>query len=374
MALRCISKRAGSFESSGIRRVFDLAANLSDPIDLSIGQPDFDVPDVGRVAMIDAINSRQGGYTPTQGLAQLREEIQSRIDVVYGHSDRSVFISSGTSGALTLALLTTVDAGDEVIFFEPYFVMYHALTCMVGGLPVPVSTYPDFSYDIDRLADAITPRTKAIILNSPANPTGKVATREEVKAIAEIAAKHDILLISDEIYKSFCYSGNFVSPAEYNEQTLVLDGFSKSSGMTGWRVGFVHGQKELVEQMLKFQQYTFVCAPRVGQLGALAVLDVDMSEQIEGYRKRRDMLLDTLDKDYEINRPEGAFYMFPKVPAGYKSANEFVDRGIKEFSLLVIPGNVFSRVDTHFRISYSASESTIKRGIDALKKLAQIKK
>ncbi|MDR2643601.1 MAG: pyridoxal phosphate-dependent aminotransferase [Planctomycetaceae bacterium] len=371
MGLRYISKRAGSFESSGIRRVFDLAADLSDPINLSIGQPDFDVPEVGRRAMLEAVNSRQSGYTPTQGLAQLRDEIQLRVDKQYGHSDRSVFISSGTSGALTLALLATVDAGDEVIFFEPYFVMYHALTCMVGGLPVPVSTYPDFRYDIDRLADVITPRTKAIILNSPANPTGKLATRAEIKAIAELAAKHDILLISDEIYRTFCYDGEFVSPAEFNERTLVLDGFSKSSGMPGWRVGVVHGQKELVEQMLKFQQYTFVCAPRVGQLGAAAVLDVDMSEQINSYRKRRDMLVEGLGNYYEINKPEGAFYMFPKIPDGYKTASEFVERGIKEYSLLVIPGNVFSSVDTHFRISYSTTEANILRGIDALIKLAQ---
>ncbi|MDR2170308.1 MAG: pyridoxal phosphate-dependent aminotransferase [Planctomycetaceae bacterium] len=370
MSLRCISKRSGSFESSGIRKVFDLASKLSDPINLSIGQPDFDVPDVGRKAMIDAINSHHSGYTPTQGLSQLRSAIQHQIDERYHHSDRVVFISSGTSGALTLALLSTVDAGDEVIFFEPYFVMYYSLTCMVGGLPVPVSTYPDFSYDIDRLADAITPRTKAIILNSPSNPTGKIATRAEVKAIAEIAAERDILLISDEIYKTFCYDVEFVSPAEYNDRTLVLDGFSKSSGMAGWRVGFVHGQGELIEQMLKFQQYTFVCAPHVGQLGALAVMDADMSEQIAGYRKRRNMILESLDGFYEINKPDGAFYMFPKIPKGYNSASEFVERGINEFSLLVIPGNVFSRVDTHFRISYSAPEKTIKRGIEALKKLA----
>ncbi|MDR1480338.1 MAG: pyridoxal phosphate-dependent aminotransferase [Planctomycetaceae bacterium] len=374
MALRFISKRSGSFESSGIRKVFDLAAKLPDPINLSIGQPDFDVPESGRLAMIDAINSKQGGYTATQGLAELREAVQVEVDVKYGHTDRSVFISSGTSGALTLALLATVDAGDEVIFFDPYFVMYYALTSMVGGLPVPVSTYPDFRYDIDRLSDAITPKTKAIILNSPSNPTGKVASREEVKAIAELAVKRDILLISDEIYKSFCYGVDFASPAEYNEQTLVLDGFSKSTGMPGWRVGFVHGQSELIEQMLKFQQYTFVCAPRVGQIGALAVMNTDMSVQIGSYRHRRDMLLDSLGNYYEINKPEGAFYMFPKIPPNYKSASEFVERGINEFSLLVIPGNIFSKDDTHFRISYSASESTVQRGIDALKKLAKNKK
>ncbi|MDR1924493.1 MAG: pyridoxal phosphate-dependent aminotransferase [Planctomycetaceae bacterium] len=371
MSLRWISKRAGSFDSSGIRKVFDLASNLSDPINLSIGQPDFDVQESGRLAMIDAINSCNGGYTQTQGLPQLRTAIQSRIDAKYGHANRTVFIASGTSGALTLALMATVDSGDEVIFFDPYFVMYHALVCMMGGVPVVVSTYPDFAYNTERLEAAITPRTKVIILNSPANPTGKVATQNEVKSIAEIAAKNDILLISDEIYQSFCYNGKFVSPAEYNSETLVLDGFSKSHGMPGWRVGFAHGQKELIEQMLKFQQYTFVCAPRVGQLGALAALDADLSGQIESYRKRRDMIFDAIKDDYEINKPEGAFYMFPKIPSQYKNATEFVEKAITEFSLLVIPGNAFSNQDTHFRIAYSATESTIQRGIDALKKLAK---
>lgn len=368
MTTHWISKRAGTFEASGIRKVFDLAANLQNPINLSIGQPDFDVPEAARNAMINAINSAKGGYTPTQGLAVFRETLQKQVDAQYGHSNRSVFIVSGTSGALVLALLVTVDAGDEVIFFDPYFVMYDALVRMTGGVPVAVDTYPHFQYDIQRLADAITPKTKAIILNSPANPNGKVATREEVKAIAELADKHNILLISDEIYKTFCYQ-EFASPAEYNPNTLVMDGFSKSHGMPGWRVGFVHGPKELIEQMLKFQQYTFVCSPHVGQLGALAALDIDMTSQIESYRKRRDMLYDALKNDYEINKPEGAFYMFPKTPWG--TATEFVEKAITDYSMLIIPGNVFSRKDTHFRISYAATEETIQRGIEAFRKLAK---
>jgi aspartate aminotransferase/aminotransferase len=368
MTSRWISKRAGTFEASGIRKVFDLAAKLTDPINLSIGQPDFDVPDVAKKALIEAVNSKKGGYTPTQGLAVLRDELQKRTDAQFHHTDRQVFIASGTSGALALALLVAVDPGDEVIFFDPYFVMYDAVTKMAGGTPVIVDTYPDFRFDIQRLANAITPKTKAIIFKSPANPTGNVAKREEVKAIAELAKAKNVLLISDEIYNKFCFS-EFVSPAEYNEDTLVLDGFSKTYGMPGWRVGFVHGPKELIEQMLKFQQYTFVCSPHVGQIGALAALDVDMSPQIESYRKRRDMLYDALKDDYEISKPEGAFYMFPKAPWG--TATQFVEKAINEYSMLIIPGGVFSRRDTHFRISYSATEATIQRGIEAFKKLAK---
>jgi len=368
MTSHWISKRAGTFEASGIRRVFDLAAKLTDPINLSIGQPDFDVPEAAKKALIDAVNSKKGGYTPTQGLAVLRDELQKRVDAQYSHPDRSIFVASGTSGALALVLLVAVDPGDEVIFFDPYFVMYDAVVKMAGGTPVMVSTYPNFQYDIQRLADAITPKTKAIIFNSPTNPTGNVASREEVKAVAELAAKRNILLISDEIYSTFCFK-EFVSPAEYNPQTLVLDGFSKSHGMPGWRVGYAHGPKELIEQMLKFQQYTFVCSPHVGQIGALAALDVDMSPQIESYRKRRDMLYDALKDDYEISKPEGAFYMFPKAPWG--TATQFVEKAITEYSMLIIPGNVFSNQDTHFRISYSATEATIQRGIEAFKKLAK---
>ena len=368
MTSRWISKRAGTFEASGIRKVFDLAAKLTNPINLSIGQPDFDVPPEARKVMIDAVNSAKGGYTPTQGLASLQTAIQKRLDEKYHHSDRSVFMASGTSGALVLAMLIAVDPGDEVIFFDPYFVMYDATVKMAAGVPVIIDTYPDFRFNIQRLADAMTPKTKAIIFNSPANPTGNVARREEVKAIAELAAKHEILLISDEIYSAFCYK-EFASPVEYNPQTLVLDGFSKSHGMPGWRVGYAHGPRDLIEQMLKFQQYTFVCSPHVGQLGALAALDADMSPQIESYRKRRDMLFDAIKDDYEISKPEGAFYMFPKAPWG--TATEFVEKAITEYSMLIIPGGVFSMRDTHFRVSYSATEATIQRGIEAFKKLAK---
>ena len=365
-----LSKRSESFSSSGIRKVFDLGAKLADPINLSIGQPDFDMPAECRQGAIDAVNNRKSGYTPTQGLKVFIDKIQAEVDAEYRHEDRKVFIASGTSGTLLLAALSFIDPGDEVILFDPYFVMYESLVKLIGGVPVLVDTYPDFKIDPDKVAAAITPKTKMIIFNSPANPTGHVATREETEGIANLAAKHGILLVSDEIYRTFCHA-EFTSPAEFNPDTLVMNGFSKSHGMPGWRIGYAHGPAKLIETMCKFQQYSFVCAPQVGQWAAMAGLNADMSAEIAHYRRKRDMIIDGIGDLYEIARPEGAFYMFPKAPWG--TASEFVERAITKYSMLIIPGNVFSSRDTHFRISYAASDETIKRGIEAFRKLAEEK-
>jgi aspartate aminotransferase/aminotransferase len=364
---RWLSKRSESFSSSGIRKVFDLGAKLTDPINLSIGQPDFDMPFESREGAIKAINNRKSGYTPTQGLKVFLDEIQAEVDAEYHHEDRKAFIASGTSGTLFLAALSFIDPGDEIILFDPYFVMYESIVRMIGGVPVLIDTYPDFRMDPDKVAAAITPKTKMIIFNSPANPTGRVATREEVEGIANLAAKYGILLISDEIYRTFCHVP-FTSPAEFNPDTLVMNGFSKSHGMPGWRVGYAHGPAKMIETMCKFQQYSFVCAPQVGQWAALAGLKADMSAEVANYRRKRDMIIDGIGDLYEVARPEGAFYMFPKAPWG--TASEFVEKAIIKYSLLIIPGNVFSARDTHFRISHAASDETIKRGIDALRKLA----
>ena len=364
--MRWLAQRAGVFEASGIRKVFDLGAELVNPINLSIGQPDFDMPQVAKDAACAAIQAGKSGYTPTHGVTVLRETLQAQVQRKYNHSDRKVFVSSGTSGSLYLTMLVIAESGDEVVFFDPFFVMYDAIIKMVGATPVAIDTYPDFRFDIQKLTDAITSKTKAIIFNSPANPHGNVATREEVKAIAELAQKKNILLISDEIYNQFCYE-EFVSPAEYNPETLVLDGFSKTYGMPGWRVGYAHGPRFLIEHVLRFQRDTFVCPPHVGQLAALAALDTDMTPEIENYKRKRNMLYEGLKDDYEIVKPEGAFYMFPKAPWG--TATEFVEKAITEYSMLIIPGGVFSRKDTHFRISYAATDETIHRGLEAFKKL-----
>lgn len=363
-----IAERTKHFDSSGIRKVFDLAATMKDPINLSIGQPDFPVPEPVQAAAIDAIRSNRNGYALTQGMPVLRDKLQARVDQQFGHADRQVFVTSGTSGGLVLAMMSLVNPGDEVIVFDPCFVMYHSLVGLVGGKTVLIDTYPHFKLDLNRVADAITPRTKAILFNSPANPTGVTAGVEEIQALATLAAERDVVLISDEIYNRFQYDEPFVSPARFNDRVLVIDGFSKTYGITGWRVGFVHGPGEIVQTMLKVQQYSFVCAPHPFQWAGAAAMDVDMTPQIDDYRRKRDFLLDALASDYEIQKPGGAFYIFPKAPWG--TANEFVAKAI-ENQLLIIPGNNFSQHDTHFRISYAASQQTLERGVEVLQKLAR---
>jgi len=363
-----IAKRTEYVDSSGIRKVFDLAAKLENPINLSIGQPDFPVPEPVKQAAIDAIRSDKNGYSLTQGVPALRERLQADIDEQWHQDDRQLLVTSGTSGALVLALLAMVDPGDEVICFDPYFVMYPALIGMVGGKSVSIDTYPDFRIDLEKVEAAITPRTKLILLNSPANPTGVLATEEEVRGLAELAARHNVALVSDEIYRQFCYDSPLVSPAKWNDKTIVVDGFSKTYGVTGWRLGFVHGPAEIIDKMTMLQQYTYVCAPHPLQWAALAALDIDVSEHVESYRARRDRMVTGLrDAGYEVAEPGGAFYVFPKAPWG--TGSEFVAAAIKR-ELLVIPGSIFSNRDTHFRISYAASEETIERGLAVLRELA----
>ncbi len=283
-----IAERTKSFDSSGIRKVFDLAAQMKDPVNLSIGQPDFDVPESVQQACIDAIRGRKNGYALTQGMPILRDKLQRQVDREYGHDDRKAFVSSGTSGGLLLTMLSLVNPGDEVIVFDPFFVMYEPLVSLVGGTVVSIDTYPDFRIDLNRVQDAITPRTKLILLNSPANPTGVTATLEEIEGLAKLAADRDVALLSDEIYRGFCYDEPFHSAAEFNERTIVIDGFSKSHAMTGWRLGFAHGPAEVIDTMVKLQQYTFVCAPQPAQWAGAVALDVDIAQHIAAYRRKRD--------------------------------------------------------------------------------------
>lgn len=364
-----ISARSRSFDSSGIRKVFDLAAKLKDPINLSIGQPDFDVPADVKQACITAIQEGKNAYSLTQGIKPLRERLKAEVDRQYGHADRDVFVTSGTSGGLVLAMLSLIDPGDEVIIFDPFFVMYPPLVQLVGGTPVIIDTCPDFRIDINKVRAAVTPRTKLILFNSPANPTGVTPSAEEVRQLAELAAEKNIALISDEIYSQFCYDGKLASPTDTNPSTIVIDGFSKSHAMTGWRVGWVHGPSEVIQTMIKIQQYSFVCAPQPSQWGALAAMDIDMAGYRADYKSKRDMVIDGLKDRFEFVTPGGAFYLYPKAPWG--TGSEFVKAGIEQFGLLMIPGNIFSQHDTHFRISYAAPNSTLERGIEALNKLAR---
>lgn len=362
-----IADRMGLIESSGIRKVFDLAKSLKNPINLSIGQPHFDVPTPIKEAAKLAIDEGNNSYTVTQGIAELRDRLLADVHKQYEHPNRELFISSAVSGGLVLALNCVVNPGDEVIIFDPYFVMYPHLVNLCGGKPVFIDVYPSFDIDVDKVRAAITPRTKAILVNSPANPTGKVVSRDTLRDLALLAKEKQVLLVSDEIYRCFSYDDDFCSPAEHNEDVLVLDGFSKSYGMTGWRLGFCHGPKRLIDEMTKLQQFTFVCAPSMAQYAGLAALDCDISHYVAEYKQKRDRIYNGLKDNFEIEKPEGAFYVFPKAPWG--TATEFVTEAIAN-NLLIIPGNVFSRSDTHFRLSYAAEDATIDQGVEILNRIA----
>ncbi len=441
---RFISDRARAVDASGIRRVFDLAAKLKDPVNFSIGQPDFDVPPAVKQAAIAAIEKGMNRYTVTQGTRELNDRITNLITTEFPYwqpassisnpkspisnpksqiSNRSssnsepgtrnpelevpnsepgtrnpelevpnsepgtrnselpfsTLITSGVSGGLVLALMTCVGPGDEVLIPDPGFVMYKHLVRLVGATPVPVDTYPDFQFTAARMETCITPRTRMILFNTPANPTGVVATQGTCREVVELADRHDLLLLSDEIYDEFCYekvdrpggSKKCPSPATFSDRILILRGFSKTYGMTGWRLGYAAGPAAIIEQMTKLQQYTFVCAPSMVQAAGVIALETDMSRHVAAYRQKRDTLLAALRPAYEITTPGGAFYAFPRVPPHLNlTGRQFVEQAITK-NLLIIPGNVFSDRDTHFRISYACDEKTLERGINILLDLAK---
>ena len=368
MADKPLADRMSCIDASGIRKVFDLAAKMKDPINFSIGLPDFDVPDAAKERAIEAIRAGRNGYTVTQGDAALRQRIAAELRHEFGTFDGPVLVTSGVSGGILLALLTTVNAGDEVIVPDPYFVMYKHLINLIGAKPVFVDTYPDFRVRADRLEAAVTPRTRMIILNSPCNPTGAVLSKEDLAAAVAVARKHNLLVMSDECYDAFAYDGSFTSTWPLYDRVILLRGFSKTYAMTGWRLGYAVGPAEIIQAMTTLQQYTFVCAPSPLQAGAVAAYDTDPAERIAEFRARRDMIYGGLSERFRVTRPGGAFYIFPEAPGG--SGKEFVTRAI-EAGVLIIPGGVFSERDTHFRVSYAVGRPTIQRGLDVLNRLAK---
>jgi len=363
-----LAERTKRIDASGIRKVFALAANLQNPINLSIGQPDFDVDDAVKKEAIAAIQAGWNKYTQTWGLDELREECSAYYQRRFGIPLENVMITSGVSGGLFLALLATIDPGDEVLFGDPYFVMYKHLVNLLGGVSKPISTYPDFKLKAADVESAITKRTKALIVSSPCNPTGVTLSKAELKAIADVAAKYGILVISDEIYEQFFYDEESASMVGMCENLLILNGFSKMAAMTGWRVGFAAGPADIIQEMNTLQQYTFVCAPSFAQKAAVTALRNDPVERIAAYKRKRDLIYEGLSKKFNVVKPGGAFYIFPEAPGGDGEA--FVAKAI-ENNILIIPGSVFSERNTHFRLSFAAEDATIERGAEALNKLAE---
>ena len=367
---KILADRAGKIDASGIRKVFALAAELENPVDFSIGQPDFDVPQSLKEAAIKAIREGLNKYSQTAGDSLLKQKITAQIRREFGWDEPAVLVTSGVSGGLLLAFLALINPGDEIIIPDPYFVIYKHMVNMLGGKCVFVDTYPNFNLPIKKIAEAITQKTKMIILNSPCNPTGVVYPQEQIKKLAEVAAERDVLVLTDEIYEKFSYDGKCSSIANFYEKALILRGFSKPYAMTGWRLGFAAAHRSLrnvIEEMTKIQQYTFVCAPTPFQKAAIAALNYDVSSFVDSYRKKRDLLYEGLKDKFELVRPSGAFYAFVKAPGG--SATQFVEKAIKN-NVLIIPGSVFSEKDTHFRISFATSNDKIQQGVEILRKIA----
>ncbi|MFH0910544.1 MAG: aminotransferase class I/II-fold pyridoxal phosphate-dependent enzyme [Planctomycetota bacterium] len=362
-----LSRRVHSMQASGIRKVFDLAQEIRNPVNLSIGQPHFDVPDEVKAVAIEAIRTGKNSYTQTQGGPELREALLRHLGGRYDASE--ILVASGVCGALSLAYLALLDAGDEIVVLDPYFVGYKQLAFLCGARPVFVDTYPDFSLDPERVERAVSPRTRAVIFSSPANPTGAVFSAADLRALAEVARRHDLLVISDEIYCDYAYDAPFQSITDFYEKTLVLNGFSKSHAMTGWRLAWAAGPRELIAAMTKLQQFTYVCAPSFAQIAGAAALGRLPDERIAEYKAKRDRIhAGLVAAGYDVQKPAGAFYIFPRAPWG--TDMDFAAAAVKK-ELLIIPGSVFSEANTHVRISYAATDETIDRGLEILSELVK---
>lgn len=373
-----ISSRARAIDVSGIRRVFELGARLEDPVNLSIGQPDFPVPEPIKQAAIDAIRADRNGYTLTQGVPELIAAASRRLHEEFGwtlpSADLDLIVTSGTSGALLLACLALLDPGDEIVISDPYFVIYPAHATLCGASAVTCDTYPDFRMTAERVEPLITERTKIVLVNSPGNPSGVVLRGDELRDIVDLCRRRGVTIISDEIYDVFTYpeareDGRCPSPASFTDELILVRGFGKTYGCTGWRLGYAAGPRRILREMAKLQQYTFTCAPSMAQVAAVSAFDVDMSAHVEAYRRRRDMVEDAFRGVARLTHPSGAFYAFVEVPPRLGlTASQFVDRSI-ERGVLVIPGAVFSRRDTHVRISYAVAEDRLARGLATLREL-----
>ena len=362
-----IADRMREIDSSGIRKVFELAQKIDNPINLSIGQPDFGPPEEIARSAINAIRKGFNRYTVTHGLEELRDEVRQHFRNVKGFEPEEVMITSGVAGGLLLAFLVLINPGDEVVIPDPYFVIFKHLCHLAGAVPRYVDTYPDFFITPERLEGVMGQRTKLVIINNPGNPTGVLLGAERLGALAELCDRRRVIILADELYDLFVYDEVHESVGKYSRSSLVLGGYSKTYGIPGWRIGYAAGPRKIIDEMIKLQQYSFVCAPSVLQHGVIGALKIDMSGRIREYRRKRELVYEGLKGHYDFVKPGGAFYFFPRSPGG--SGEDLVRRAIEK-DLLLVPGSVFSERDTHFRLSFAAPEEDLIRGIEVLRDLA----
>jgi aspartate aminotransferase len=354
---------------SGIRKSFEGAGPGA--INLGLGQPDFDTPEHIKRAAIEAIEEGFTGYTMNLGIAELREALSEKFrrDNGLDYAPGEIMVTSGASEALFLAIASVVEKDDEVLMGDPGFVSYAALARVTNGRPVAVPMDERFHLTAEAVAERITPRTRALVVNSPNNPTGSVQTREELRALVELAEDHDFALISDEVYEHFIYEGEHVSPALYSDNVITINAVSKTYAMTGWRLGYLAARSEALENMLKVHQYVQACASSISQRAALAAVSgpQECVQEMKGeFQKRRDVLVEGLrSMGIDIATPQGAFYAFPKVGDGNDVAARLIKGGV-----VTVPGSAFGSVaKDHIRISYAAAMADIKTALERMREI-----
>lgn len=371
-----VSSRARIIPPSGIRKFFDLALTMEDVISLGVGEPDFATP--WNICEASIYSIEQGGtsYTPNRGIKPLRDAVSNWLIGHYGvryNPDTEMVITTGVSEGLDIAIRAVVDPGDEVIVAEPSYVSYAPCVTLAGGLPVPLECLEKDHFRLmpDRLMEAISAKTKALIINFPNNPTGAVMRREDLLAITDIVIDHDLLLISDEVYSELTYSGTHVSPASLEgmqERTLMLNGFSKAYAMTGWRIGYLCAPEPICDAALKIHQYVMLCAPSMGQVAALEAMrrgEEEKDRMVQEYRVRRNLFVEGLNRiGLRCHRPEGAFYAFPSVAETGLSDLEFAERLLKDEHVAVVPGSVLGQGGKdHLRCAYAVSREDLAEAI-----------
>jgi aminotransferase len=377
-----LSSTVASLKPSGIRRFFDLAASMEGVISLGVGEPDFVTPWRMREASISSLERGHTAYTSNAGMLPLRVEIQKyleeRFSVSY-HPETEILVTVGASEAIDIALRAILDPGDEVLVVEPCYVSYEPVIRLAGGVPKFLKTTMENQFKLtpQELEANISERTKAIIFCYPNNPTGGTMTAEEWKTLLPIIEKHDLLVISDEIYAELTYGRMHDSIAALpgmKERTILISGFSKAFAMTGWRLGYVCATPDLLAGMLKIHQYTMLCAPTMAQMAALEALRhgrADMERMIESYRQRRNYVVDGFRQiGLTCHEPDGAFYAFPSVTATGLSSAEFAEKLLMEEKVAVVPGDVFGESGQgHIRCSYATSMEQLKKALDRMERL-----
>lgn len=374
-----LSQKVLNLKSSGIRAFFDMANEIPDVISLGVGEPDFDTPWHIREAGIQALQSGKTFYTSNAGLQELRAAISSytkrKTGLTY-NPENQIIVTVGGSEAIDLALRALLNAGDEVIYLEPGFVSYYPCIKLADGVPVPIRLTEEnrFRLKPEQLEAAVTPKSKVLILSYPNNPTGAVMEKEDLEALLPVIQKHDLIVISDEIYGELTYGVKHCSIAGLpgmEQRTIIINGFSKSFAMTGWRLGYALGNHEIIEQMVKIHQFAVMCAPTISQYAAIEAMeqgDGDIEAMRESYNQRRKFLYHELQRlGLPCFEPQGAFYMFPNIREFGLSSGEFALKLLKEEKVAVVPGDSFGECGEGFvRISYAASLQNLKEAVNRI--------